>query len=456
MENKIELSIGLVIQMLGPSLLSLPFIIHDLGYGSAIIQFVVCWLFVFAALYYVVEASHYTKSTSCATLSERAIGKPIMKVTSVFYTIYYIGHCACLIQISSDSIISFTRNIFNKEFSKAATAAVVSFICIFFCLFKSTQFLHKIFTLSGLLILILIFSVLIYFAESWDSKKMCEFENDTEFYKIAAFTGNFGHQIKLFAKYFPTFQCMFQIHSFIPQLIQQIPGPPLPKKNYVQLQSRIAVSISSLAYIVIGFLSAVMFGNLNKVNLYDSFDPCYTPVVDLLYIAYSILLVVGVPVSFQPLKFGLLQLVKKTGFLWTLLLSIVFCTSCGVVAQIPSILTVYGLFSASAGFFICVLQPVLLWYFHSQTKAKYRFMDQIKFVQNEDAYENIQKLNEGQKYETAQEVNPMDDDLFINDIKIGRKVVCGIIIVLMGALYLWSFVQFGINLIQEIRVALKK
>jgi hypothetical protein len=79
---------------------------------------------------------------------------------------------------------------------------------------------------------------------------------------------------------------------------------------------KICLIIATLAYLVVGILSSIMFGDFNKDNVLESFSVCYSPFVDIYYVAYSILLMIGVPVTFQPVKAKLLQLIKKKSIGW--------------------------------------------------------------------------------------------------------------------------------------------
>lgn len=131
---------------------------------------VLCLVFLYLSTFYVIECSHYTKASSYGQLVEKAINKRLKHVVNAFSDIYYVGHCAALIHISADSIDQIIFQSINYAPSPVGLKFGVSLLCFLLCVPHKTSFLQKVFSLSGLFIFVLVFIVLIYFAESFSSK----------------------------------------------------------------------------------------------------------------------------------------------------------------------------------------------------------------------------------------------------------------------------------------------
>ena len=107
MQEQIQLPVLYVIQMLGPSLLSLPYIIHDIGYAQAIIQIAVCISIVCLSFHYIVEASHYTMAHSYRELIEKLTSRRLALGVQAFIYLFDVGLCTGLMYVSADAIVVF-------------------------------------------------------------------------------------------------------------------------------------------------------------------------------------------------------------------------------------------------------------------------------------------------------------------------------------------------------------
>ena len=71
-------------------------------------------------------------------------------------------------------------------------------------------------------------------------------------------------------------------------------------------------------------------------------------------------------------------------------------------------------------------------------------MDTLKFVQNQEQLDNLEKLNKGQKYKKEENLIEIQAEnvVFVEDISLKRKIVAGTAIAVMTIVYAYSFGLF--------------
>lgn len=381
MEEELPLPARWAVQLLGPPLLTLPFVVHEIGYGQALIQLAAAIGLSWAGFHCIVEAAHYTMAHSLRELVEKLSGRRLGLVVQAAACLFDVGRAAGLLAVSSDALVRVVRYYAGESthFLQWEAALGLSGLCFLLCLVpgEKTGGLRKVFSASGLFVLTLVFVVLARFAQAAGGGERME---------IAAFPGGVSAQFADFFKYCPTFLGLYAVHDALPAQLQRVPGPPAPKKRAVRALLAAAVLVSTLAYGVVGALAGAVFGAENAPNVFDALlgTPGASEAAGTargflggFYAVYAALLAVGAPLTLGPLRGPLSDLFHGYGPGWGALYSFLLSFSAGGFALIPSVLELAGLVAAFCGFFACAL---LAFYRLPELRAKYRFMDQVQYT----------------------------------------------------------------------------
>ena len=380
MEEELPLPARWAVQLLGPPLLTLPFIVHEIGYGQTLIQLAAAIGLSWAGFHCLVEAAHYTMAHSLRELVEKLSGRRLGLVVQGAACLFDVGRAAGLLAVSSDAVVKIVRNQLGESahFSQWEAALAFSGLCFLLCLIPGEKMggLRKIFSAAGLFVLTLVFVVLARFAQAAEGGR----------FEIAAFPGGVRRQFAGFFCYLPAFAGLYAVHDAIPAQLQRVPGPPAPKKGAVRALLGAAVLVSTLAYGCVGILAGAVFGENNAPNVFDALldAPAQTAsasgFIGFFYAVYAALLAVGAPLTLEPRRGELADLFHGYGAGWAVFYSFLLSVLAGALSLVPSILELTGLVAALCGFFVCAVPATLAFYRLPELRAKYRFMDQLKFV----------------------------------------------------------------------------
>ena len=109
MEEELPLPARWAVQLLGPPLLTLPFVVHEIGYGQALIQLAVAIGLSWAGFHCIVEAAHYTMAHSLRELVEKLSGRRLGLVVQAAACLFDVGRAAGLLAVSSDALVRVVR-----------------------------------------------------------------------------------------------------------------------------------------------------------------------------------------------------------------------------------------------------------------------------------------------------------------------------------------------------------
>ena len=462
MEEELPLPARWAVQLLGPPLLTLPYVVHEVGYGQTLIQFALTLGLSWAGFHCLVEATHYTMAHSLRELVEKLSGRRLGVLVQAMSCLFDVGRAAGLVAVSSDSIVALVRSAFRggEDVRDWEVTLALSGLCFLLCLIpgEKTGGLRKVFSASGLFVLTLVFVVLARFAQAAS-------RDEDAGLSLEAFPGGLRRQLAGFFHYAPAFAELYAIHDAIPAQLQRVPGPPAPKKAATRALLGAGVLVSTLAYGCVGVLASAVCGAGNAPNVFDALlgdgagqdanspDPAGSAssfgFVNVFYVVYAALLAVGVPVTLGPLNWQLADLFHRYGRGWAVFYAFGLCAAVGALSLVPSVLELSGCFSALCGLFVCVLPVLLAFYRLPELRAKYRFMDQLKFVQNEDTAANIRILDEGRASRTSIARKSLSTgsavdagEYFVDELPLWRRVVCWILLAICAVVHAWSLACF--------------
>ncbi|CAL6026283.1 Amino_acid transporter family protein [Hexamita inflata] len=383
-----QISITLLSQMLGASLLSISFIIAKLGWVIALIAIAFTVIFDIYMYKFFVDISHYTQARSYRELTEKAVSKKLSMVLEISIIISYFGIVTAYILISSSLIMMFIKNVIGFDANKYAVKAILSFCVIFpLTLLKSLKQLSKVAAISGVAIFTFALSIIVYFFIHVGSKQLCVPADGSSpiKYNLNAFPNVSPITAFLyFLMYIPSLQGNFTVHTTIPTMVRELQGPPVLRKRVVHISLIIAVILALILYSLVGFMGAAMFGEDIKDNILTAFAPCKWIWVDILSLVYAFVTVISYPLVLYPIKISIVGMCKKDpetkqGYRIQVIVAIVFVSITMALSMVlESIVTIFGFFSALTGVIIYFAVPICLIVQYPKVKKENIHMDHLQ------------------------------------------------------------------------------
>ncbi|CAL5980491.1 Amino_acid transporter family protein [Hexamita inflata] len=383
-----QISITLLSQMLGASLLSISFIIAKLGWVISLIAIAFTVIFDIYMYKFFVNMSHYTQARSYRELTEKAVSKKLSMVLEISIIISYFGIVTAYILISSSLIMMFIKNVIGFDANKYAVKAILSFCVIFpLTLLKSLKQLSKVAAISGVAIFTFALSIIVYFFIHVGSKQLCVPADGSSpiKYNLNAFPNVSPITAFLyFLMYIPSLQGNFTVHTTIPTMVRELQGPPVLRKRVVHISLIIAVILALILYLLVGFMGAAMFGEDIKDNILTAFAPCKWIWVDILSLVYAFVTVISYPLVLYPIKISIVGMCKKDpetkqGYRIQVIVAIVFVSITMALSMVlESIVTIFGFFSALTGVIIYFAVPICLIVQYPKVKKENIHMDHLQ------------------------------------------------------------------------------
>lgn len=370
--------------MVGASLLSCGFIVHKLGWVLGAIAFGFATAYSYFVFHYFVECAHYAQVRSLRELTEKIISKKLSIVLDIGTMVSYFGFMTAYMIISSTSVISFVKNVFNYELNSYAVKAVIAVVIVFpLCLLRSLKQLSKIASISGLFILVTGFTIIVYFFMYVRKGELCETDE--------------GHQIKFslntwpdatpimsllyFLMYIPSLCGNFSAHSVIPTMVVELQGVPVLRKRIVHISLNISLGIAAAMYLLVGYFGASMFGSDVTDNILLSFTPCHWVWPSIVSLMYAFVVVIVYPLIIYTIKLSILGLCHTTpetkkGYKIMVIISAIFVVLTTAVAMaIESLVAIFGFFASLTGILLYFAVPILFFEKYPKVKKQYAYMD---------------------------------------------------------------------------------
>eukprot|EP00703_Trepomonas_sp_PC1_P001492 JAP95114.1 Amino acid transporter family protein [Trepomonas sp. PC1] len=379
-------SFTLLSGLVGASLLSCSFIVNKLGWVLTVSAFLLSISFsIFVSKHYV-DLAHYTQASSYREMTEKIVSKKLSMALEICIIITYFGSVTAYIIISAQSVSGFILNVMNVTANPYLVKAIIA-ICVIFplCLLKSLKQLAKIASVAIMAIFITAITIIVYFFMHVGTGVLCTFPEGQITYKLPVWPKvDILTSILYFLMYIPALQGNFACYTVIPNLCQELQGPPVMKKKIVFTSLIIAMIFALILFLSVGLMGAAMFGDSITDNILRSFKPCKWIWADIVSIIYACVVIVAYPLVLYPIKISIVKLAKKDptskqGYRVMVITSILFIVlSLGLAMVLESILTIFGLFSSISGILFYFLIPLLFYVKYPKIKAENIHLDHLQ------------------------------------------------------------------------------
>ena len=74
--------------------------------------------------------------------------------------------------------------------------------------------------------------------------------------------------------YIPGLQSYFTTHTIVPNLIQELQGPPVIRKKIVAVALTTALIFAFIVYLIVGLMNSAMFGDTVSDDIFLSYKGC--------------------------------------------------------------------------------------------------------------------------------------------------------------------------------------
>ncbi|KAH0575163.1 Amino acid transporter family protein [Spironucleus salmonicida] len=354
-------SITLISSMMGVSLLSIGFLLNKLGVVLGVFIFVYTVLSLLIFMYYFISGAHYTSSGTYRELAQAVLGKKAGYILDASLYISFLGYLTGYIVVAAKNIDMFLKS-FNVNFNIMYVKLIIA-VCVIFPLscIKSLKQLSKVASVAGLVIFVSGFSFIVYFFVFLKSKSFCGNQYKLEFFPSTATTPVY-QQILNFFMYIPGLQGYFTVHTLIPNMLNELQGPPIIRKKIVWIAEVIALCVSLTFYLVTGLMTSAMFNSNIKDNIFVAFAGCNQTYMNVLAFVYAFSIMIAYPLALYPLKVAFASyfpnLNEKKKYLVQIGVAVFYIVCTLLLALVlESIVQIFGLFGALAGYFFYFFIP---------------------------------------------------------------------------------------------------
>ena len=127
--------------------------------------------------------------------------------------------------------------------------------------------------------------------------------------------------------YIPGLQSYFTTHTIVPNLIQELQGPPVIRKKIVAVALTTALILAFIVYLIVGLMNSAMFGDTVSDDIFLSYKGCNQIYMDILSLVYAFCIIVAYPLALYPIKISFMDLVRvpdskrtKIGFIISIII----------------------------------------------------------------------------------------------------------------------------------------
>eukprot|EP00702_Spironucleus_salmonicida_P008262 EST49553.1 Amino acid transporter family protein [Spironucleus salmonicida] len=364
MSQKTTVSFALVSQMMGASLLSMPYIFSQLGVVLVVLSFSLIFVIVIILLAQFTEAIHYSGAMSYRDATKKICGNKACQLLNICLIVSYYGFCTGYIIISSRSAYSFIKNTFSTgDFNIIWVKIVISFFIVFpLTLVSKMSILAKVSSISSLIIFVTVISIATIFFIRFSKQSICG--NGSYHINILPEQSP-GQAVLLFLMYIPSIQSNFGSYNAIPSLLNSVQGPAIFKKQTVKISAWIAATFGTIFYLCVGYMGAIMFGTKISNNIFVNIGECNFIYFNILGLLYGLVVIISFPLVIFPIKETLLaqygmSINDKKGQLWALLISSLFVVfSFALAAVYENIVVIFAIFASLSGFVYVFYLPFI-------------------------------------------------------------------------------------------------
>jgi len=379
----------LITQVLGSCLLTVPFIIYKVGWVLSIVIMVHSVASMLFTMYYYIEACYYTRAMSYKDLTKKLLGNKFANLLDVSIIVSYYGFMTAYIIISSQSVVTFTKNVFGYQLNKYLVKSVIACCVIFpLTLLKSLKQLSQISTVAGLLIFVFVGTMVVYFFHGLSGSQTCAFSSSDGSqtaisYALPAFPrADLWTALLQFVMYVPSMHGNFSSHPVIPRLLKESLGSYLQKRRFTHGPLRATMLLAAACFSAVGFMGAAMFGRFVTQNVLEAFGPCRFVWIDVLSLLYAFVVIINFPLVLYPIKTSLVQtfgdqIETKRGYRISVAIDAAFLVlTLALALFLESIVSIFGLFASVAGFFYYFFMPGYCFIVHKQLRKQNESLDE--------------------------------------------------------------------------------
>lgn len=390
----------LVSQMVGASLLSLPYVYTRVGFILIAPLMVFSVIMSLYCILYTAEVCYYTGANTVRALTAKIISKKLSYILDASLIFVNYGYLTSYIIISSQAILT-VMNAFKPEIVAAHKWINYIFqpILLFGVMFplsllKSIRQLASVASVSIFLIFVTAASIAIYcFIALARNRQICPMlssdpsvnTNNETFMRPAPIyplpaprvgISSTGMGVLYFISYIPMLQGFFSIIISVPAVLAELKGPYPVRRHIIRVALYVANVFVLCIFLLVGYTGAAMFGLQVKPNVLASFSVCKDYYISVVTLLYAIVVCIAYPLIQYPLKVSLMDYFHasvdtKKGYLIYIGFSLAFAVLCLALGMAYSNISgIFGLFTALFGIFMYFLIPMYCHYILPQVRAE--------------------------------------------------------------------------------------
>lgn len=427
-----------ITQMIGASLLSIPYICARLGLvlSAAIMTFVL--IVALVLMLQVVNACYYTNAQTFKQVTQKVLGSRFAVCIDAALILNNYGFLVSYIIVSAQSFhtlltIFFPSSLEGLSFDPyLVLKAVLTFgIMLPLSLLRNIKVLGMVASAGLGLIILTVFSVILYYVVSFSRHgQTCMFQDvdyapgmrpQPPLWPRAQQVGSVHLSAPsmggIFAlSYIPMLMGSFSIHAGAPPILYELRGSNDQRLHSIRRSIYYAYAFCFMMYMLMGCFGSLLYGYNVSTNILYSFKLCGKDIyLTIVGIAYGLMICIAYPLIQYPLKISLISYChlnpkrKLLNYLAYAGFSVAFALLAFTLAALyDNIASIFGLFGSICGVLIYFIVPILLWHNLPKLKARSPIIDRLNILlQPQTDVDDIRDVTTtaflgAQRYEVAQ------------------------------------------------------
>lgn len=399
-----------ITQMIGGSLLSIPYVSVRLGLVLSTIVITLVLVIALVLMLQVVNACYYTNAQTFKQVTRKVLGPRLAVCIDAALILNNYGFLVSYIIISAQSFHTLLTTFFPSSLEGLSfdpylvLKAGLTFGVMFpLSLLRNVKVLGTIASAGLGLIILTVFSVILYYIASFlRHGQICLFQNieyvpgvrpQPPLWPREQLVGSAHISAPVMGaifgiSYIPMLMGSFSIHAGAPPILYELHGSNDQRLRSIRRSIYYAYAFCFLMYMLMGCFGALLYGHDVSTNILYSFKVCGKDIyLTIVGIAYGLMVCIAYPLIQYPLKVSLIaycQLNPKRKFLNYLAyagFSVAFALLAFALAALyDNIASIFGLFGSICGVLIYFVVPILLWHKLPKLKARSPIIDRLNIL----------------------------------------------------------------------------
>lgn len=427
-----------ITQMIGGSLLSIPYVCARLGLVLSTIVITFVLIIALILMLQVVNACYYTNAQTFKQVTQKVLGSKFAVCIDVALILNNYGFLVSYIIISAQSFHTLLTTFFASSLEGlpfdpylVIKAGLTFGIMLPLSLLRNIKILGSVASAGLGLIILTVFSVVMYYSASFAR------HNQTCLFQNVDYTPGIRPQPPLWPKeqqigavqmsapvmgiifaisYIPMLMGSFSIHAGAPPILYELHGSNDQRLRSIRKSMYYAYAFCFLMYMLMGCFGALLYGYNVSTNILYSFKLCGKDIyLTIVGIAYGLMVCIAYPLIQYPLKVSLVSYChlnpkrKLLNYMVYSGFSTAFALLAFTLAALyDNIASIFGLFGSVCGVLIYFIVPILLWHKLPKLKARSPIIDRLNILlQPQTDVDDIRDATTtaflgAQRYETTQ------------------------------------------------------